>query len=82
MKIEILNYLNSFAFSISPVDGTCYNIASGNRRIDLRIAACPGYGNTDGYTGWHNVRQLIIMEIVPRTGPHSKFSCAMSSSPL
>ena len=59
--------------SLSTVDGTCYNIGSGDRRIDLRIAPCPGYGSTDGYTGWHNVRQLIIMEIVPRTGVHSMY---------
>ena len=57
------------------MDGTCYNIAAGSRRIDLRIAACPGYGSTDGYTAWNQVRQLVVMEIVPRSQAASKTCC-------
>ena len=57
------------------MDGTCYNIAAGSRRIDLRIAACPGYGSTDGYTAWNQVRQLVVMEIVPRSQAASKICC-------
>ena len=49
------------------VDGTCFNIPAGSVDVELRIGPCPGYGDNDGSVGWQNNRQLLIMEIIPRT---------------
>ena len=49
------------------VDGTCFNIPAGSVDVELRIGPCPGYGDNDGLVGWKNNRQLLIMEIIPRT---------------
>lgn len=70
----LLNYVDNPTIChcyFPTVDGTCYNIAAGSRRIDIRIAECPGYSVTDGNTGWHSTRQFTVMEIIPRSEPAS-----------
>ena len=49
------------------VDGTCFNISAGSVNVELRMGPCPKYGENDGSVGWGNNRQLLIMEIIPRT---------------
>ena len=48
------------------VDGTCDDLAAGVIKIEMRIGACPNYGDNDGQVGWKNSRQMTVMEIVPR----------------
>ena len=48
------------------IDGYCDNIRKGNIRVGINIGNCPGYGNSDGYTGYKSVSRLIIEE-VPRS---------------
>ena len=48
------------------IEGYCNNIRKGNIRVGINIGNCPGYGNSDGNTGWMSVSRLIIEE-VPRS---------------
>ena len=48
------------------IEGYCDNIGKGNIRVGINIGNCPGYGNSDGHTGWKSVSRLIIEE-VPRS---------------
>ena len=48
------------------IEGYCDNIGKGNIRVGINIGNCPGYGNSDGNTGWMSVSRLIIEE-VPRS---------------
>ena len=48
------------------IEGYCDNIRKGNIRVGINIGNCPGYGNSDGYTGYKSVSRLIIEE-VPRS---------------
>ncbi len=50
------------------IEGICRlaggkGIASGARKIELRIRNCAGYGNNDGYTGWNSTSRIIIQEM-------------------
>ena len=45
------------------IEGYCDNIGKGNIRVGINIGNCPGYGNSDGYTGWKSVSRLIIEEV-------------------
>jgi len=47
------------------IEGYCENIHKGKIRVGINTGNCPGYGNSDGYTGWNSVSRLIIEE-VPR----------------
>lgn len=71
-----------FLWLVLSVDGTCYNIAKGSRRLDFRIARCPNYADTDGHTGYLQGRQLIVMEIVPRTQAACKLQLINQSGTL
>ena len=57
---------NSRDFRHGAIDGYCDNIRKGNIRVGINIGNCPGYGNSDGHTGWMSVSRLIIEE-VPRS---------------
>jgi len=48
------------------IEGYCDNIHKGKVRVGINIGNCPGYGNSDGSTGWNSVSRLIIEE-VPRS---------------
>ena len=48
------------------IEGYCDNIHKGNIRVGINIGNCPGYGNSNGHTGWISVSRLIIEE-VPRS---------------
>jgi len=48
------------------IEGYCENIHKGKIRVGINIGNCPGYGNSDGSTGWNSVSRLIIEE-VPRS---------------
>ena len=48
------------------IEGYCDNIGKGNIRVGISIGNCPGYGNSNGRTGWKSVSRLIIDE-VPRS---------------
>ena len=45
------------------IEGYCDNIHKGNIRVGINIGNCPGYGNSNGYTGWNSVSRLIIEEV-------------------
>ena len=64
----MLNILNSNAadYRHGAIEGYCHNINKGNIRVGINIGNCPGYGNSNGYTGWLTVSRLIIEE-VPRS---------------
>ena len=42
------------------VEGYCDNIHKGKIRVGINIGNCPGYGNSNGHTGWMSVSRLII----------------------
>ena len=48
------------------IEGYCDNIHKGKIRVGINIGNCPGYGNSDGSTGWNSVSRLMIEE-VPRS---------------
>jgi len=48
------------------IEGYCENIHKGKIRVGINIGNCPGYGNSNGYTGWNSVSRLMIEE-VPRS---------------
>ncbi|KAL9986632.1 hypothetical protein ACROYT_G000803 [Oculina patagonica] len=48
------------------IEGYCDNIHKGKVRVGINIGNCPGYGNSDGNTGWKSASRLIIEE-VPRS---------------
>ena len=48
------------------IDGSCDNIHKGKIRVGINIGNCPGFGHSDGHTGWNSVSRLIIEE-VPRS---------------
>ena len=48
------------------IEGYCDNIHKGKVRVGINIGNCPGFGNSNGYTGWNSVSRLIIEE-VPRS---------------
>ncbi|KAL9986628.1 hypothetical protein ACROYT_G000799 [Oculina patagonica] len=48
------------------IEGYCDNIHKDKIRVGINIGNCPGYGNSDGYTGWNSVSRLMIEE-VPRS---------------
>ena len=48
------------------IEGYCDNIHKGKIRVGINIGNCPGYGNSNGNTGWNSVSRLIIEE-VPRS---------------
>ncbi|KAL9986651.1 hypothetical protein ACROYT_G000823 [Oculina patagonica] len=48
------------------IEGYCDNIHKGKIRVGINIGNCPGYGNSNGNTGWMSVSRLIIEE-VPRS---------------
>jgi len=48
------------------IEGYCENIHKGKIRVGINIGNCPGYGNSNGNTGWNSVARLIIEE-VPRS---------------
>jgi len=48
------------------IEGYCNNIHKGKIRVGINIGNCPGYGNSDGHTGWMTVSRLIIEE-APRS---------------
>ncbi|XP_078371288.1 collagen triple helix repeat-containing protein 1-like isoform X2 [Oculina patagonica] len=48
------------------IEGYCDNIHKGKIRVGINIGNCPGYGNSDGHTGWKSVSRLMIEE-VPRS---------------
>ena len=64
----MLNIPNSNAadYRHGAIEGYCHNINKGNIRVGINIGNCPGYGNSNGYTGWLTVSRLIIEE-VPRS---------------
>ncbi|KAL9986634.1 hypothetical protein ACROYT_G000805 [Oculina patagonica] len=47
------------------IEGYCDNIHNGKIRVGINIGNCPGYGDSNGYTGWNSVSRLMIEE-VPR----------------
>jgi len=47
------------------IEGYCENIHKGKIRVGINIGNCPGYGNSDGYTGWNSASRLIIEEVAP-----------------
>jgi len=47
------------------IEGYCENIHKGKIRVGINIGNCPGYGNSDGYTGWNSASRLIIEEVPP-----------------
>ena len=57
---------NSNDYRHGAIEGYCDNIRKGNIRVGINIGNCPGYGNSDGNTGWMSVSRLIIEE-VPRS---------------
>ena len=48
------------------IEGYCGNIHKGQIRVGINTGNCPGYGNSNGDTGWSSVSRLIIEE-VPRS---------------
>ena len=57
---------NTDDFRHGAIEGYCDNIRKGNIRVGINIGNCPGYGNSNGKTGWMSVSRLIIEE-VPRS---------------
>ena len=57
---------NSNDYRHGAIEGYCDNIRKGNIRVGINIGNCPGYGNSNGKTGWMSVSRLIIEE-VPRS---------------
>ena len=47
------------------VEGVCENIAKGTVRVGFWIGNCNGFGNADGYTGWHSVSRIYVEEMPP-----------------
>ena len=45
------------------IKGYCDNIHKGKIRVGINIGNCPGYGNSNGYTGWMSLSCLIIEEV-------------------
>ena len=45
------------------IEGYCDNIGKGNIRVGINTGNCPGYGNSDGHTGYKSVSRLIIEEV-------------------
>ena len=45
------------------IEGYCDNIHKEKIRVGINIGNCPGYGNSNGYTGWNSVSRLIIEEV-------------------
>jgi len=45
------------------IEGYCDDIDKGNIRVGINIGNCPGYGNSNGNTGWNSVSRLIIEEL-------------------
>lgn len=45
------------------IEGYCENIHKGRIRVAINIGNCPGYRDSDGYTGWNSVSRLIIEEV-------------------
>ncbi|XP_078371181.1 collagen triple helix repeat-containing protein 1-like isoform X3 [Oculina patagonica] len=48
------------------IEGYCDNIHKGKIRVGINIGNCPGYGDSNGSTGWNSASRLIIEE-VPRS---------------
>ena len=48
------------------IEGYCDNIHKGKIRVGINIGNCPGYGDSNGHTGWNSVSRLMIEE-VPRS---------------
>ncbi len=48
------------------IEGYCDNIHKGKIRVGINIGNCPGYGDSNGNTGWFTASRLIIEE-VPRS---------------
>ena len=57
---------NQHTYQPGSVEGYCDNIHKGKIRVGINIGNCPGFGNSDGRTGWNSVSRLIIEE-VPRS---------------
>ena len=45
------------------IEGYCDNIGKGNIRVGINTGNCPGYGNSNGHTGYKSVSRLIIEEV-------------------
>ena len=58
--------VNRTTYRHGAIEGYCDNIRKGNIRVGINIGNCPGFGNSDGNTGWMSVSRLIIEE-VPRS---------------
>jgi hypothetical protein len=47
---------------IRTLTGLCPNIGAGNVTVQPWVEQCPGYGNSDCYTGWQSTTALIVRE--------------------
>ena len=47
------------------IDGHCLINKKGLINVEYRIGNCPGYGNSDGATGWNSSSRVYIEEVFP-----------------
>ena len=69
LPIDAVNFIrhsNQNNHRHGAIEGYCDNIHKGKIRVGINIGNCPGFGNSDGHTGWNSVSRLIIEE-VPRS---------------
>ena len=45
------------------IEGHCNNIHKGRVRVGFWVGNCPGYGNSDAYTGWTSVSRIFVEEV-------------------
>ena len=77
LPIDAAWYLSShthYTHRHGAIKGYCDNIHKGKIRVGINIGNCPGYGNSDGSTGWMSVSRLIIEE-APRPQYNQLFIC-------
>ncbi|KAL9986564.1 hypothetical protein ACROYT_G000732 [Oculina patagonica] len=63
LPIDVTWWMRSSSQSnhkLGSIEGYCDNIHKAKIRVGINIGNCPGYGDSNGHTGWNSVSRLMI----------------------